>query len=663
MLRARTSVSLLLVGCGALISGGCSDIAPGGKATVTIVRGERASGFVLAHTLGLSWGPTAEQKPYCTATLVSSEPPIALTAAHCVQRDGPRVSGVFRPGEPNFVYFAPGVLRAVREAIPHPDWTISHADVAVVTFEGPIPAGFSPIRIADSETEIERVWSEQPQESSGRTVSEFVIAGYGATSTQGLQSDDLLSTTVGLWKFWRTGFGLGLLAFESPEGRGACYGDSGGPAYYSIDGEWVLAGVTHGSHAAFLRDLPQSMAGNCDVGKSIYTSAARYKDWIRKVVPGAKIAGDAELYTAWSGTSQAASFAEACRAGEGLVWDQWATVLQLLLAAGTTNCDAAERFFRTATFGDVGGRGPVPLALTSGRPTRFDPAVLPVAPGVRVFALGNGFELSRADLEKLFAALPGKLTGLRSLGLTVSSAEALDYALKNAPVAELDISYTGPKLDRGVLGLSARSRLTKLALKGFLLEGTLALESPAVTDVTVLSPAGGLRVDLRALGQDSRLERLVVEGADVDWPGVLASLRSLVVRDTPAASAWNLNAPRLDRLVVTGRSGPSWSILKNSRLPQLKQLSLLGTGLSDVSPLAALVGQLRSLDLSCNRVASLDGLDWSGVAGPLDIVAVGNPWQESPVCPAGTAAGAVRCVFDTHPVFGSSVCQVVGSER
>jgi hypothetical protein len=308
-----------------------------------IVRGRFASSLARQHTVGLSWSDSADKSaPFCTATIVSSDPLLALTAAHCIAATSARDTGIYRDGEANFIFFESGVMRPVVRAIKHPDWIGPHADIAIVEFEGPMPNGFLPIRIVDSEDELEQGLSRGGTSGVGSSSREFVIAGWGNQSTDGEQPRQLLEANVGLWRFWRTGFGLGLLAFDSPQGRGACYGDSGGPAFYRMEHEWVLAGVTQGSRSAFLRDLPRGLQGNCDLGKSLYTSASRYKGWIKEHYSNANLAGATPSVVPWQGTRVSDSFGEACLLGEDLVRGQWVVVLKLLLLAGTTDCLKAE---------------------------------------------------------------------------------------------------------------------------------------------------------------------------------------------------------------------------------------------------------------------------------------------------------------------------------
>jgi hypothetical protein len=301
-------------------------------------------GFAKQHTVGISWSDDAsEQRPFCSGTLISRSPNLVLTAAHCAQAS---TGSIPQPGDPDFIYFSDGVLRKVVRVAARADWFLSNADIAVLEFEGTIPSSFEPIQIVDSEDLLQKDLDANQDSATGLSKKDFLIAGWGRLSTDGSSPEKLQATNVKLWKFWRSGFGLGLLAFESTEKRGACYGDSGGPAYYQIDGKWLLVGVTHGSNSLFLRDLPLDIQGNCDVGKSLYTSAARFKGWILKEFPNAKLDGLSGPADSWSGKEKASNFLEACRLGESLEKKQWESALEVLLEVGTGDCVSADKQVR-----------------------------------------------------------------------------------------------------------------------------------------------------------------------------------------------------------------------------------------------------------------------------------------------------------------------------
>jgi hypothetical protein len=57
--------------------------------------------------------------------------------------------------------------------------------------------------------------------------------------------------------------------------RGACYGDSGGPAVIRVNGTWRLAGTTTAGTTAI-----------CGQGPSIYMDSANARAWIDSVVGG-----------------------------------------------------------------------------------------------------------------------------------------------------------------------------------------------------------------------------------------------------------------------------------------------------------------------------------------------------------------------------------------
>ena len=87
-------------------------------------------------------------------------------------------------------------------------------DVAVITFSGQLPAGFYPVTIGDSAKEV-------------GTKTSAIVAGYGAYS----QNDNNLRPLTAV----ETQIDEVLNEFKEIQlevnGKGACYGDSGGPTF------------------------------------------------------------------------------------------------------------------------------------------------------------------------------------------------------------------------------------------------------------------------------------------------------------------------------------------------------------------------------------------------------------------------------------------------
>ncbi len=200
------------------------------------------------HTVSV--GP--EEEPQCTAVVVEEN--FVLTAAHCVEV----IEGTFV----HFgLDFAAGnaIRRKIKRVIGHPDYC-GHctedikmgdtADIAIVEYEGSLPLGFHPVKIA-----------EPKDVSPGETIT---LAGFGANE-KGEYETIMKATEVPLKE-------LGNSEFSTDESKaGSCNGDSGGPAFIQRNGEYQLLGLTSRGDAR-CRQI------------GIYTMPAKYQDWILDIL-------------------------------------------------------------------------------------------------------------------------------------------------------------------------------------------------------------------------------------------------------------------------------------------------------------------------------------------------------------------------------------------
>lgn len=213
---------------------------------------------------------------FCTGTIVNAR--TIVTAAHCLQGFDPesrqKLPGYILPEVSDFVvYFGTKVARAgswVRAAkvVPHPDWdpnqtlspTPSSApnDIGVIVLSEDIPNSHRPVAIADSSVNL-----TQNQET--------FLAGFGVTRNRNTNDTGILrQVTTPLTKAEGNikRFTVGQFF------RGACAGDSGGPAYIKVNGELQVAGAT---------STGAELAGNCLGLMNNYTDVRYYKGWIESV--------------------------------------------------------------------------------------------------------------------------------------------------------------------------------------------------------------------------------------------------------------------------------------------------------------------------------------------------------------------------------------------
>lgn len=196
----------------------------------------------------------------CTASIIA--PDLLLTAAHCVSGPAANLRIIFGPRVVDPI--APNTVVRVADAyMTSPLWAVrqferhDNGDIAVVKFSGGLPEGYKVIPILE-DTSVLNVGSM------------VLLAGYG-------WSDGINKTGSGILRFVETDiesttFSSTEIVLNQKNGKGACHGDSGGPAYIKVGNEWALVGVT----SRGIND-PQDTCGV----SSVYTLAPAYQNWIR----------------------------------------------------------------------------------------------------------------------------------------------------------------------------------------------------------------------------------------------------------------------------------------------------------------------------------------------------------------------------------------------
>jgi secreted trypsin-like serine protease len=223
----------------------------------------------------------------CTVSVLSAR--WMVTAAHCVYGKDPRTLIVgFAPSledlvkpeykpmrrfvasgivHPRFVQTQRAIVELVKKAKAEgrefgleelhkiTDW----GDIALIQITEDVPAGIRPAELLPSVSMLQKGQSA-------------VLAGYGRVSGDSSASSGALKrVNVDIEEPMR---GTTEVLFDQRQGKGACKGDSGGPAYLQIDGHSYLFGVT--SHG-----VGDTRDSQCAVS-SAYTNIIAYRPWIRQ---------------------------------------------------------------------------------------------------------------------------------------------------------------------------------------------------------------------------------------------------------------------------------------------------------------------------------------------------------------------------------------------
>lgn len=195
----------------------------------------------------------------CTASILSED--IAITAAHCVG------------GHPNDMQISFGPRTSAREARPvvevaiSPLWAqhqrerINNGDLALVRFSGGLPTSAKAATVMKSSHHL----------TNGEIVT---LAGFGISNGEGGEGAGHLRTVE--VKIDNAQYSKTEVSLVQTNHRGACHGDSGGPAFIQDNrGELLLWGVT----SRGINDPSDHCSGD-----SVYTRIQPYTRWINSVI-------------------------------------------------------------------------------------------------------------------------------------------------------------------------------------------------------------------------------------------------------------------------------------------------------------------------------------------------------------------------------------------
>lgn len=212
---------------------------------------------VAKSTVGIA---TGMHGVFCSGVLVAKN--LVFTAGHC--------TGVTaRPHQLQIVFGTDLKGRTEKRKVlggkVHPNWPKltpeqekNWGDIAVLKFEGEAPAGFVPASILSSNAKL-------------KNGMDIVLAGYGLTKMNpDIDPEKLMKVGV---KLSDAKYSETEVLFKQHQGKGACHGDSGGPAFATINGKMVLVGIT--SRSATLAGGSTCLEG------SIYSSVPGHISFLK----------------------------------------------------------------------------------------------------------------------------------------------------------------------------------------------------------------------------------------------------------------------------------------------------------------------------------------------------------------------------------------------
>ena len=198
----------------------------------------------------------------CTGSIIAQD--IVVTAAHCTAAQAENLRIVFSRQMPDDLTTVTDTVHDIYGFVANPGWQGEQStgadqhDIAIIRFKGNLPSGYHAAALLSDSVTL----------TKGESVT---LAGYGITSASPQTGAGLLrKVDVQILKK----LGKTEEVLDQTEGAGACHGDSGGPAFVTVDGKLLLWGVTN-------RGYPDNAPDDC-VHESVYTRITAYTAFVNE---------------------------------------------------------------------------------------------------------------------------------------------------------------------------------------------------------------------------------------------------------------------------------------------------------------------------------------------------------------------------------------------
>lgn len=261
----------------------------------------------------------------CSAVLVAKD--ILLTASHCLKSASAEdFSALF--GDSIADQNAP--TRQVTEIRLFRPWqrrASARFDIAWLRLATDAPESYQPVAILTDPAQL-------------KPGTELLVVGYGRTSSTSADYGQRLTTDTVVNRFEDSPLWRYIFVTGPTPGRGTCNGDSGGPTYVRVEGQWLLAGILYGAP-------PELLPGTvCEDGQDVQTFTGQYLAWIeqttkRDLAEHPSIL-PSKLEARKSLPTDASNFLRWCHT-KNLADEPWYTVALVMTSLGAKTCDDAAK--------------------------------------------------------------------------------------------------------------------------------------------------------------------------------------------------------------------------------------------------------------------------------------------------------------------------------